>query len=64
MDHNCANFLAAPPKFGRSGTLEYEVIEGRGITMDCQIEASPRPVFSWLKVFRFSHKKPMARIIL
>lgn len=41
------DLFSAPPKFGREGSAVYEVIEGQSITMDCAVEATPKPEIVW-----------------
>uniref|UniRef100_A0A915Q1V7 Ig-like domain-containing protein n=1 Tax=Setaria digitata TaxID=48799 RepID=A0A915Q1V7_9BILA len=41
--------IIGPPKFHRRGETVYEVILGKTVTMDCNVEAEPRPEIHWFR---------------
>lgn len=49
LDTDFALDIIAPPKFGPGGTTEYEVIKGQTVSMECNVEAVPKPEISWLR---------------
>uniref|UniRef100_A0A914V1R3 Ig-like domain-containing protein n=1 Tax=Plectus sambesii TaxID=2011161 RepID=A0A914V1R3_9BILA len=49
LDTDYALEVIAPPKFGREGVTVYEVIEDQSVTMDCAVEAQPKPEIVWYR---------------
>uniref|UniRef100_A0A0R3RPN8 Hemicentin-1 n=1 Tax=Elaeophora elaphi TaxID=1147741 RepID=A0A0R3RPN8_9BILA len=41
--------IIGPPKFHRRGETVYEVIIGKTVTMDCDVEAEPKPEIHWFR---------------
>ncbi|KAL3989826.1 Immunoglobulin I-set domain family protein [Acanthocheilonema viteae] len=41
--------IIGPPKFHHRGETVYEVIVGKTVTMDCDVEAEPKPEIYWLR---------------
>ncbi|EJW80898.1 hypothetical protein WUBG_08192, partial [Wuchereria bancrofti] len=41
--------IIGPPKFHHRGETVYEVIIGKTITMDCNVEAEPKPEIHWFR---------------
>ncbi|VDK82636.1 unnamed protein product [Litomosoides sigmodontis] len=41
--------IIGPPKFHRRGDTVYEVVVGEAITMNCYVEAEPKPEIRWFR---------------
>lgn len=41
--------LLGPPKFYHRGEAVYEVVVGKTVTMDCDVEAEPKPEIHWFR---------------